>query len=365
MTKLKVGIISEFFPPHLGGCEQRAYEVGSRLRSRGHEVHVFTVRYNRKLAKEDNVNGMLVHRYGFPYESEAKWHRRSLRGVTKYSIMTSLKLMRAKFDVYYFNQFPFTHLIASFPFTSPSVLVWSEVFLTPGALVALEKISKHAPTMHVAISGFTYHRLLDFLSIKPERVKIIPNGVDCHVLFPSEKQRGMITFVGCLVPHKRIDLVIKTFRKCKKTLGNLELHIVGDGPLLQNLENLRINGLHVHGALSEDEKNKLLRKTWVFLMPSIREGFGKAALEAMAAGCPVITVNASDNATKEFVAAGKGGLVVDINEEAIAQALIELYQNQDLWKQLSNNAVNYAAGFDWNHIVDLTEKLFEDLVGTI
>ena len=145
--------------------------------------------------------------------------------------------------------------------------------------------------------------------------------------------------------------------KKKREIKNLELHIVGEGALLQDFKNFKIEGLYVHGPLTEEKKNELLRESWIFVMPSIREGFGRAALEAMAASCPVVTVNAPDNATKELVVNAKGGLVVDANEEAIAQAIIALCQNKALWKQLSNNAKHYAANFDWSHTVDLTEQL--------
>lgn len=353
--------MSEFFYPHMAGCERRFLEIGKRLSERGHDVHVFTVAYRRNLPKEENVHGIHVHRiYSNNYITSTG--SRSLSGVLKYSAMTATKLIFSDFDVYYFNQWPILHSMFTKPFVSPLIQEWCEVWIRDWRIIALQKAMTKIAHHHVSVSNFTKRRLIK-LGVQEERITVIPNGVSYDKLSQGshKKKWGRIIYVGRLTPHKHVEMLIDAFSKVVAKIRETELHIVGSGPLLPEIERQasKINQCYVHGFLSEEEMLRLLKSSWLFVLPSEREGSGIAALEAMATGIPVVTTNSPSNATKELVSYGNG-MVVEPTSQHIASAIRELFSGKRDWEEMSRNARSFAATFDWDKVADDMERLLDE-----
>lgn len=356
---MRIAILTELFYPRIAGCERRYFEIGKRLVKRGHEVHIFTMRHEEKLPKDDVIEGILVHRYAHSKNYLTLNHFRSMGGVLKYSLSTIFRLIPERdFDIYYFNQWPIVHSIFAGPFLSPAIQEWCEVWLDK--IVTLERIVSKVISYSVAVSDFTKRRLISFLHMPPERIMIIPNGVDYSKFSTSsyEKRQGRIVYLGRLVPHKHLDLLIEAFRQVKRNIPEAELHIIGSGPLLPSIRRqaFKLDNCFIHGLLSEEQMLDILRSSWLFVLPSEREGSGIAALEAMAAGVPVITVDYPDNATKELITKQGTGMVAQPEKGSIASNIMKICFDEDLWQKMSGNARSLAMTYDWDKVVDSFES---------
>jgi len=366
VRSLKIAFLTEFFHPHVGGCERRFMEIGRRLATKGHEIHVFTIQYDRNLPKKEQIYGINVHRYAHSGNYVSPNGFRSFGGILKYSLGSFMRLLGSDYDLYYANQWPMLHSLCVKPVASPLIQEWCEVWTNCVKVTLMQRLLKNVGDYHVAVSEFTRQRLSYLLNLDPSKVVLIPNGVN-FAKFNSSRTKiwGRIVYAGRVVPHKRVKLLVDAFREVKKKIPTAELHIIGTGSRLQSVRNRAagIKGCYIHGFLPEDQMIDLLKSAWLFVLPSEREGSGIVVLEAMAAGVPFVTINHPDNATKELCHF-KCGLMVEPRENSIAAAITQLFSNEELWKELSVNALNFAKKYDWDIITNHLEDFFGEVVKT-
>jgi len=360
---MRIAILTEFFVPHVGGTEVRLYEIARRLVARGHDVDVFTIRHSLEVPEEEQVDGVYVHRYAYSPGYVTPNGMRSYTGVLRYSLSTALKAIGTGYDVYYFGQWPMLHTLLTEPLVSPCVQEWCEVWRRD--IVALEKTVGRLMENHVAVSEFTKHRMTEFLKMDPNRVIVIPNGVDLRQFNGGTSTRtwGRLVYIGRLAPHKGLDNLIEAVRMVKERDSQVELFIAGSGTSLPTLKEhaRRVDGVHILGHVTEAEKVALLKSSWLFLMPSSREGLGIAPLEAMAAGTPVLTVDHPDNGLKEICRYGNG-IVTSPDDVSIAEAVSKLLRNEGEWNAMSKASVRFVEGYDWGMIADRMEAYLNSIV---
>jgi glycosyltransferase involved in cell wall biosynthesis len=274
-----------------------------------------------------------------------------------------MKIHGRAFDVYYFHQWPLLHSIFAKPGASKMVQEWCEVWYEK--IVFLEKLIKRLTNHHVAVSEFTKRRMIEFLHVDPEKIAVIPNGVDFQKFNENsyKKKWGRIVFVGRIVPHKHVDMLIDAFRIVKLKIPKVELHIIGSGPIFSAIKKQasQLNDIHIHGYLPEFEMLNILKSSWLSILPSEREGSGIAALESFATGTPVITVNYPDNAAKDLCIGG-AGIVVQPNSNNIAPVVQKLYNDQEKWEEMSEKARLLARQYDWKITVTKLEDYLNDRI---
>lgn len=373
-----IAMISERFFPMLGGSEKRYYEVAKHLVKLGHVVHIYTVRGDNKkiaesLPKEEILNGIFVHRIAQPRGSYVTAeHLRSVWTSLKYGVETAIRIASAHedFDVYDINIHPLVHVPIIKPMChSTTVLEWPEIWgsywrTLPGFAKFGKEFEWLATKLrfnhHIAVSNFTRDRLKTIHKIKEKDITVIPNGVDQKFFVRRNKvEHGKIIFAGRITPHKNINFLLDAYQTAKKDCKELSLHIIGDGPSLGSIKKRasRLEDVYIHGLLKEDELIEHLRSSWLYVLPSEREGFSIACLEAMACGVPVITCNFPLNAAaKEIVMDNWNGLVVETTSMALAKGFLSM---NDTWDELSRNARNFAARYSWSETARLTEKVYQ------
>jgi glycosyltransferase involved in cell wall biosynthesis len=256
------------------------------------------------------------------------------------------------------------HSILAKPVVKPLVQEWCEVWNYSLKAEMLQDILKWIGDYHVAVSEFTKRRLIGFMGIDPEKVLVVPNGVDVSKFHGRAKKTfGRIVYVGRLVPHKHIEMLMDAFDQVKQKMEDTELHIVGEGPCLSALRQraARIKDCYVHGFLAEDRMIDLLNSSWLFVLPSEREGSSISVLEGMAAGLPFVTADFPSNAVTELTQF-KCGMVAEPNRDAIASAIFEFMSDEKLYSQMSHNALIYAKNRDWNFVADRVEDLMRIVV---
>lgn len=145
--------------------------------------------------------------------------------------------------------------------------------------------------------------LSDFLQAEFERnhglrpQHVIPPGIDIKLFDREENKKDIdILAVGSLIPLKQYEIFVAVVVEIKKQIHHLKAVLIGDGPEKIKLQTLIAqNGLQsnivVAGELSHPEVLKIMERSKVFLHPSSYEGFGVVILEALYAGCQVISFN--------------------------------------------------------------------------
>ncbi|MEP7166911.1 MAG: glycosyltransferase family 4 protein [Candidatus Woesebacteria bacterium] len=168
------------------------------------------------------------------------------------------------------------------------------------------------PDKIVTISEWTKRSLVQMGKIPESEIEIIYPGVEIPFLKPKNqrKKQVIISTVARLATEKEIDVLLKAWAKMDRT--NKKLQIIGDGPERKYLEELSkdlkiSDSVKFLGFVSDGKKKRLLSESDLFIFPSAwkLEGFGMTAIEAMAAGIPVITTGFGPQI--EIVENGKTG----------------------------------------------------------
>ena len=202
-----------------------------------------------------------------------------------------------------------------------------------------------------AVSDFTRTRALA-LGLNPERVRVIPNGVEWDGVVPSPyrgpagRAPNLLLTVSRLVPRKGHDTALYALAKVIRRDPNLIYAIAGVGPERGRLESLTKElGLEDHvqflGEVGDAEKRRLLNECAVFILPCREtptdfEGFGIALLEAMQYARPVIA--GRSGGVPDVVAEGQTGLLVEPNDpDALATAMLSLLNCPEEARRLGEN----------------------------
>ncbi|MHB8396443.1 MAG: glycosyltransferase family 4 protein [Thermoplasmataceae archaeon] len=357
--------VNEAFYPHEGGSEKRSYEILTRLSKKGFDIKVLTNPFPRKTEIKgidiEYVTSMDERKY---FNSSS----RRIRGVLEFGKACRDAVKRnGEYDIFNFDEFPLYHgikAVSSIPDGKRSFFMWHEVlkelYNERGGLWRIasmweKKITK-VFTDHVAVSNTVAQMLNEKYGLS--HVSVVENGVDTKAFGSNlgKKTWGKIIYVGRIEPHKQLDLLINAF----KNMSEFQLNIIGGGSQLDYLKT-RVNGtsnIKFLGHVDNEELLREVRDSWLFVMPSNREGFSIASLEAMASSIPVVTVGGHYNlAANEIIKNGYNGLVSPNFDQMMAE-IRNLYINEDSWKLLSNNAREFSRDFDWDAIADRMARIY-------
>ncbi len=188
------------------------------------------------------------------------------------------------------------------------------------------------------------------------------NGFDAQLLEvkdASATSPPCIVFIGRLdVFMKGLDILIEAFAQVAPNYPDVKLILAGRGDpesektLLTLARTLGLEGkVSLRTNISEAEKRELLSRCLLFASPSRYEGWGIAALEANAAGKPVVVSEASG--FKNSISDGYSGIRVPIGDkQALAKAILDLLQDPDRRKTMGLQAREWALRFTWNAIAE-------------
>lgn len=216
------------------------------------------------------------------------------------------------------------------------------------------------------------------LRVKPERVVAVHHAPrPCFRPLPpnqtieTRRRLGIdddfLLFVGTIEPRKNLLTLIRAFENVlKKTNLRPQLVIAGqEGWLTDELfdyvkERDFGNRLRWTGYVSDEDLCALYSSCRAFIYPSIYEGFGLPPLEAMACGAPVIS-SRIPSITEVLGTAARLVSPTDVN--ALSESIIELWENSDERKRLSEAGQTRAAEFSWERTARLTRAVYDAALG--
>lgn len=213
----------------------------------------------------------------------------------------------------------------------------------------------------IAISDATKHDLITHYHVKPDRITVIPHGVDQSLKPATPKQidavrrkhdlsDDYILFVGTVQPRKNLGRLAAALSFVAKAGLPHHLVIAGKSGWLSHAVEWELlasgmsDRIHLLGYVDSDDLPALYTGAAAFCFPSLYEGFGLPVLEAMACGVPVVTSNTS--ALPEV--AGDAALLVDPTRPAeIGSALVRTLTDTSLRIDLINRGHARARTFTW------------------
>lgn len=350
---MKIALVCDWYLPRTGGIERHLGQLAAHLIAAGHDVTVITS--TRGPADSDDgvrverVPAWLLPKIGLAWTPPAF---RRLGAI----------LRAGNFDVVHTH----SSLISPTAYAAtylaqktglPTVLtvhsIWGGFAKTFGALDLLFRWTRW-PIAFSAVSDRVARDLRPLLGSTP--VDVLPNA-----LVPAEWQLTLhppqneiaIACVMRLAPRKRGAALLHAFRVVRDQLpGNTRvcLHIAGDGPERARLERLArrlgvADGARFHGTLSTAAVKTLLAESHIFVLPTILESFGIAALEARAAGLPVVAMRAGG--VSQFITHEKEGLLAG-NDHELAQHLLRLCLDASLRAAITTHNQATPVAFTWD-----------------
>jgi glycosyltransferase involved in cell wall biosynthesis len=187
------------------------------------------------------------------------------------------------------------------------------------------------------------HLLTDY-GLPAKKIRICHNGIDASRFaglrrrcVPFTESELVIGTICVLRPEKAVNLLLEAFAGIASTFPATRLLIIGSGPELWHLENLRAElglGDRVHFEPATTGVGAWMRAMDVFVLPSLSEALSNSIMEAMASRCAVIASNVGGN--PELVEHGVTGLLFEPNNpEDLARQLSQLVDNPSLRAKLA------------------------------
>nr|WP_170306634.1 glycosyltransferase family 4 protein [Mycolicibacter kumamotonensis] len=203
------------------------------------------------------------------------------------------------------------------------------------------------------------------LGVGAERIAVVRNGLDeapPATLSGPRAETPRVVVLSRLVPHKQIEDALEAVAALRSRVPGLRLDVIGGGwwgdRLVQHATALGItDAVTFHGHVDEHTKHRLVQQAWVHVLPSRKEGWGLAVVEAGQHGVPTIGYRASGGLSDSIVD-GVTGLLVDDRDELVEQ-LHRLLADAVLREQLGGKAQDRSAEFSWRQSADGLREVLE------
>ena len=243
----------------------------------------------------------------------------------------------------------------------PRLMLWG--------LSRLERLNARRAPLVLSTSRYCCERIEAHYGVPAARLQLVPEGIDSGLWNPSgadaaalaaldaARDPHMVLCVARQYPRKRVGDLITAFQSVNQRLPSARLVVIGDGPehgaLRELVQRLGLGDVvQLLGALPDDGVvREWYRRSAVFCLPSIQEGFGIVFLEAMASGLPVVSTTAT--AIPEVVPHGRAGLLVTPRDpEALAEALVTLLTDPALQAQQRAFGREHVGPFSWDWVAE-------------
>lgn len=371
---MKIGIVCY---PTFGGSGVVATELGNALAKEGHKIHFIT--YSQPYRLEFFNENIFYH--------EVDLMNYPLFHYPPYELALASKMV----DVVKFEKLDLLHVHYAIPHASAAYMA-KQILNTEGLnipvittlhgtdITLVGRDPSFAPVVTfsinqsdgvTAVSEDLKKDTLNHFNVNKE-IEVIPNFIDLERFKKQKKEH----FKKAICPNdekllvhtsnfrkvKRVDDVVKVFYNVRKVMP-AKLLLVGDGPERIKIENLcrelgTCDDIRFLGKLEAVEE--VLSVADLFLMPSEKESFGLAALEAMACEVPVISSNAGG--IPELNLHGVTGFLSNIGDvDSMTRDALHILEEKNLAK-FKTNALNRAKEFNVNRILPLYEGFYEKIL---
>lgn len=222
---------------------------------------------------------------------------------------------------------------------------------------------------HIVALSTAQRQLLVQAGCHPERICLIPNGVDLELFAaarPEDRDYRRLIFVGALVLDKGVHFLIEAFAELKTKYHDLSLDIYGSAglwgrDLYFDLEQVKtVPDLTFHGAVSQHRIAKAFQTAGLLVVPSLWfESFGLVALEAQTTGLP--TLCSGKGGMRDIVIDNvTGRLLGDISTPVLVEQIDSLLERDDILPNMSRSSLELVRGkFSWQNTAEKISCLLQ------
>jgi len=359
--KKRILMLNYEFPPLGGGASPVSYEIAKGYVKLGHKVDVITMGFKglKEFEKKDGINIYRVKCWRTKKEICHPWEQYSYIHSAKKFLKEHMKTHT--YDINHTHFIIPTGVLSLWmkkKYNLPYIITahGSDVpGYNPDRFKLLHKLTgptlrKICENANVIISPSQYLSKLIKENIRKYKVQVIPNGVYPNKFKPKPKKK-IILSTGRLLPRKGFQYLIEAVSN--KDYG-YEVHIAGDGPMMQELRELAKKSktkIVLHGWMNNNSKEykQLLETASIYVLASLKENASISLLEAMSAGCAVITTNISG--CPETI--GNAGIIIEPeNAEVLREVITKLISHLFLINKYGKMArKRIIERFDWNNII--------------
>jgi glycosyltransferase involved in cell wall biosynthesis len=387
---MKIGYFTSRFPyPQqsdsinypIGGSVSATYSLACEMAKKGHEISVFTSSWNYRdsVEKKDNL---IIYRYGTLHNF---FSSNFSPGLFYKTFKHKLDIVHTSFDI---PPSPIAGYLYSKKMNVPLILTYHADMLPYGNQIRKSAIDlfnklfveRILTKSDVIISpSKSYVESSKFLKKYPEKIVVIPNGIDLSKYqtplskIESRQKLGLspdkniILFCGFLSQHKGPDIALKAFYEVITKEKNSELIFLGDGIMKNELivmsKKFNIEKSVKFVGFIEDIDTKLhfFNSADIFILPSLTESFGLVNLEAMAYGLPIIASKVGG--IPDIVKHNENGLLVKPNSVVdLREAIFDLFNSDEKRRRMGITGKVMANNYSWINITEKTENLYFNLL---
>lgn len=364
--------IAAYYPPHLGGVERVAQALAEKLAER-REVEVITTALGSERGARTRADAVRVRRFRAAQIAHtpvspglfaallrtkrgAVWHLHCAQALIAEQVMLAARLRRQRFLLHF-------HLDVDASGALGRLLPMYKKHVFARAMRA----SAGVIVLTAAQAEFVERAY----RVPSDRIHVVPNGVAGEYFLAPRRPHDTgpddtrlddagplrLLFVGRLEAQKNVARLIDALALVKE---KVQLRIVGDGSLRPALEQRSAEAalrVEFAGARHGGELLRAYAEADAFVLPSDREGMALVALEAMAAGLPVIATDVPGN--RELIA-GRG-LLAAPDPAALAEAIDAVASDPRLRADLARRCAGAARDYSWDAVADRVQRIYDEV----
>ena len=353
--------VTSYYPPHLGGMENCAYQIVNQLRQKKYKVVVLASNAGPKTKiKEEDTHYLpsieVAHTPIYPklinkllsFPSHSIIHLHVSQAFSPEIVYLVSKIRKIPYVAHF-------HLDvdASGPFG---------FLLSPYKKIFLSRVLKNAKKV-IALTHEQKEEISSKYKINKSRIVVIPNGVGKEFFIKRRKTLNHIPhllFVGRLASQKNLTFLIEAVSKMEQ---KVILDIVGDGEEKSKLKKIisdkKLKNVILHGKKTGKELIEFYKNADIFVLTSEREGLSLSVLDAAAPGLPVVNL---DNSGVSNFSSDIGVVVKRADSSYFARALDDFCVDKNKILQLSQRAQIKAAKYSWEKMVVQIEDMYRGVM---
>jgi glycosyltransferase involved in cell wall biosynthesis len=349
---MRIGIISETYPPEINGVALTVHGLATGLAARGHAIDLIRPRQTVSHIDEPGIHALETRgaalprypglRFGLPVPRTLRKRWTEQRPDVIYvategplgrsAVKTAVRLgipvatgFHTRFDTYANH--------------------YGVGFLTPVVHGYLRRFHCRANITLVPTDALA----AELAAMGVDHARLLRRAVDTKLFHPSKRDNALreswgvdtdtpvVLYVGRLAPEKNLDLAVSTFRAMQQKTPKARYVWVGDGPARAALQAAHPDFIFV-GMKRDETLAAHYASADLFPFPSLSETFGNVILEALSAGLPVVAYN--EGAAREHLDDGVNGFrIASGDAAAFTAAAVKLAGDIDLIRQMSKAAV--------------------------
>jgi glycosyltransferase involved in cell wall biosynthesis len=329
--------------PEAGGAELIVHELTERWLHWGNDVNLVTSR-DHGLDKSTLSRGVPLARVGrvrnFTHHLRAP--KKLFSGERPDVILESVNTIPYMLPVRPKSMPPTMCLVHQL-----ALDVWNAHFPGPVArLAAAIEPTFYRPYRKVPMVAYSESTANDLRGLGIRDVSIIPQGGNGPQKIGEKAQSPTLVFAARLAINKRPDHAVEAFKIIKAKHPDARLIMLGDGEMLPALREMNVEGVDLRGKLPRDQVLEIMGEAHLLVACSIREGWGLVVTEANSVGTPAVTYDV--HGLRDSVRNGETGILTATNPQALADAVLQLLDDQEQYSRLRNNAIRWGGTHTWD-----------------